>query len=230
MQLKDIVSQLAPFFKEYGFKRKGSSFYKIENHIVFECVFYRISSPVACYVIHPLYIPESSFSSLDLGERLSDGYLSPGAYASVFNLTEKNECDVWMEEVKNCYKNMVFPIFEKVSSPQKLIDAYKNGSIPNMRNWGGLCKFFSYNAQAYTNFYLRDDRAMKKNVKMGLLVAERDLKGVLAENIRQQWIADLEILLEKAKLPKQERVKFVNDCINFTLEHCLKTETVEPYV
>ena len=123
---------------------------------------------------------------------------------------------------------MVFPIFEKVRSPQKLIDAYKNGSIPG--RWGGLFNFFGYKTQAYTNFYLRDYRAMKKNIKIGLLIAERDLKNYIREDLRQEWIADLKNLLEKAKAPEEERIKFVNDCINFTLEHCLKKETVEPYV
>jgi hypothetical protein len=57
MKIQSVVKRLVPFFKENGYKRKSSWFYKIQNDTIY-CIYLERSR--GCYIgscVLPLYIP-----------------------------------------------------------------------------------------------------------------------------------------------------------------------------
>ena len=232
MDSKDVAATLTPFFKSYGFKRKGCRFYKIENQIAFCVSMYRPKVLNPLFYVMPLYVP-AGYEYLNFGKHLS--YFTHGTvlrknlYVS-FGLQKEEEARNMVEEnviyIKKICETMLFPRFEMINSPEKLITYLNDKELAkSVLRW--CCEdWLWYKMKAYTDFYLSDFTTMYKDIELSKKCASKGLTVEVQEKLKKEF----DKLTELSKAPEEERRRFVAECIDYTAEHCFKGIKRDPYV
>ena len=245
---KDLTKHLAPFFKEHGFVKKGNAFYKIENQIAQFVYFCGDCNIKIFYGILPLYLPRE-FLMLEDGEEMNySSWVKCSVRAITFyylwygGAIDDNEVENsrsvlkyvisddieqlndWFNELKEFCTNYMFHYFQSIDSPEKLLKFTKEPQ--NRCKWSAPDLWFYY-LRAYTNFYLSNFRDMKKDIKLGINACKR---FGLREDLIIKYQNEMDKLIELSKAPKQEREAFINECNNFTADHCFKNIKREPYI
>ena len=250
---KDITKHIAQFFKKHGFVKKGNSFYKIENQIAQFIRFEGDCNVKIYYGIIPLYLPSEflmfeygremnqpswgkcsvrciTFYYLWYGNEIDDNevkkhsVVNPRSGVKRVLSDDIEELNDWFDELKEFCINYLFSHFESIDSPEKLLRFTENPL--NRYKWTAPDLWFYY-LRAYTNFYLSNFRDMKKDIKLGINACER---FGLREDLIIKYQNEMDKLIELSKASKQEREAFINECINFTADHCFKNIKREPYI
>lgn len=215
MNVKDVATQLAPFYKAHGFQRKGSTFYKIQNEIACSIYFERPGGLYAGYSIWPLYIP-TSVRYLTYGKRMDN--VKGSNVDALFYLSEMTDCSEWIESVKRFSESFVFPHFEEVDSPQKLLEFLNKGHENSCKFWRAN-KCYFYKMRAYTNFILANYPQMKVDIELSNYWK---YNYPAYDEWREELAKELSILEKMAIAPIEERQKFIEETTNYTADKCFK--------
>ena len=243
MDKKKIVPAFWPFFKEHGYKKKGNIFFKIENDIAFCILFQRPTSFVYVhYYILPLYIP-TDYHYLSYGDRLeshsiypvpsydiSDGddtslqmmrKLRDSLPGVMWNEPKKMVFTEWMEEVQKCLTEDIFPFFESINSPEKLL-CFLRKDIYEIRKYIRILSNEYENARlaAYTCLYMSDLNNASE-------YTARAQKYLLDSSHSKLWLDELHVLMEKVGACKEDQDAFLNEAIAHTLEACFRIRPAE---
>lgn len=250
MDKKKIVSAFAPFFKANGYKRKGNLFFKIENNNAFCVLFERPSSFVYVhYHILPLYIP-TEFHYLSYGDRLESHSIYP--VPSYNTLAEDNDFlkkmrelqnslpnnvswsepvrmdfQEWMLQVQQCLTENIFPFFESINSPEKLL-CFLRKDVFEIRKYTPFLgdEYRNSHLAAYTCLSIPD----LKSASEYLALARTHL---LAESHRhwpetlKMWLDELDVLEQMINAPQATRETFIRETIAHTLEICFRIRPQE---
>lgn len=232
MDAKEVAATLNPFFKSYGYKRKGCRFYKIENQIAFCVTMWRPKNLHPTFYFMPLYIPYD-YEHLSHGLSFNDFTRGTEFHKNLsiyFGLREEEEERKRAEEniiyIKKICESMLFPWFELINSPEKLI-TYLNGmdlAKSTLRRIAG--GWTGYKLKAYTDFYLSDFTTMYKDIELSKKCASKGFTVEVQEKLEKEF----DKLTELSKAPEEERRRFIAECIDFTAEHCFKGIKRDPYV
>lgn len=214
-----IYKRFTPFFREHGFTKKGSTYYKIDNDMAF-CITFEFPSysRAWCHII-PLYMP-TEFIHLSYGNIINNFYRDVRDTLSKYDNVSDSQIDMWAENMITIFESDVFLFFDSISTPQKILE-YCEAPV-HMRN-----KYLPYTVgtdmlrlQAYTTLYLGEKRTAKKLVK--------DFKKTvlqnehITENLLNQYVAEADEMEKMLSASSAERdVRFGEICEK-TLETCFK--------
>ena len=183
MDKRKIVPSFWPFFKEHGYKKRGTSqFYKIENDIAFCFLFERPSIIVyPTYYIWPLYLPKD-YVSIGYGNRLSENLHGASSYC----LWDGVEAFApWSEKVKECLDTTIFPFYESINSPEKLWQFINQEDFHPFPKYFMTQPQFVTELQMYTACYIGDMESARKYYD--LLVAESSHYPYFFNESHSQW-------------------------------------------
>lgn len=206
MDKRKIVPSFWPFFKERGYKKRGTTqFYKIENDIAFCFLFERPSIIVyPTYYIWPLYLPKE-YVSIGYGDRLETYRHGVSSYS----LWDDDKAFApWSEKVKECLDTTIFPFYESINSPEKLwrLISQENFFAPN---YFMTRPQFVKELQMYTACYMGDMESARKYYD--ILVAESSHYPYFFNESHSQWA-------EIINMPQDVREAFFRDTIKKNTE------------
>lgn len=164
MVLKDVIKIMTPFFKEHGYSKKGSMFYKIQNQIAY-CISFE--HPGGLYVIShiiPFYIP-LEIPSIAYGGRLNQMKSWDVPVEFYLNDMTEDACIEWCNKVKKCCKKHIFPLYDEIGSLSDLINFLNKGEQYVKQKFVGFCGLPFYELRAYTNFMLSDYKQMVSDIQ-----------------------------------------------------------------
>ena len=246
MDKKKIVPAFAPFFKEHGYKKWGTTkFYKIENDIAY-CFLFEIPSVIVypTYFILPLYIP-TEYIHLSYGCRLESHpcFCVPSYNILVedndflmkvkelkntlpgnISLAEprKMDFDKWKKQVQQCLTEDIFPFYESINSPEKLLHFMDQHPF-EAREYFACRTLFRLELKAYTSFYLSDFEGVYKYINYIRSNLEREWDSEMMKEYSEK-VTHLEKLIES---PQTVRDGFIKDTINHTLETLFRIRSQE---
>ncbi len=159
---KNIYKQLNPYFKSLGFRKHGSCFYKIENHIAF-CFTPEFVSTVRiwCFVL-PLYMP-TTFRHLAFGNNIEHVHRELKYIPTYGEITDA-EASEWLGEMAPVIENEVLPFFKSISSPELLL-RYCDLPSHQRNDYLPLGGTFLFRLQAYTALFLGEKEIAQKAIK-----------------------------------------------------------------
>jgi len=211
-----IYKRVNPFFKQYGFTKKGGMYYRIENDIAF-CITFEFPSyaRVWCHIL-PLYMP-TSFAHLTYGQDLTQVYRRLSCVLCKLVDNSEEMIDSWCLDVTEICRKFVFPFFESVSTPEKLLDccvAIK--SSPQL--FLPFAGKFTFLLEGYTCLYLGKDlkagNAFRKYKK-----AVQSIPYITPDAVKKK-MAELEHLKKLKTLSRQERANFFQNICEETMQTC----------
>ena len=215
MTTRDVGNQLAPFFKERGFKRKSNKFYKIVNDIVF-CV--GLERPGGLYVwsyIIPLYMPHD-FEVLTYGDRLQNFEKCP--VPDEHYLTERTECNEYVEKTLECCEKYILPFYDRISTPQSLLD-FLDEDLKSIQEYFFIGPMEILKLKIYTNFVLSKFDAVLDDIPK--LFAEYDKhRKIIFESLIEEWKIRINVLASMINASEEERLQFINDTIEHSIIAC----------
>ena len=202
---KKLNGFLSPYLKEKGYNKKGSCYYKIENHIAF-CISLDFPSCVRawCHIL-PLYMP-TEFIHLDYGNTIEPKYVSRQSFLSKYDDVTDEQASRWVNELTQELEASVFPFFNLVSSPEALA---KYCVLPKERKsrylpYEGGEKL--YRLQGYTALYLGKTFRAKRYIKAYKKAALENQH--ISPKLVQERSAEADEMLRLALLPKKERNEY----------------------
>ncbi len=212
-----IYKRFTPFFKKYGFTKKGSTYYKINNDIAF-CITFEFPSYARawCHIL-PLYMP-TEFKHLSHGNIINNFYREVRDTLSKYDDIPDSQIDTWSENMMAIFESDVFLFFDSISTPQKLLEYCKAPIY--MRN-----KYLPYaggthmlRLQAYTALYLGEKRKAKKLIKDFRKTALKNEH--ITERLMDMYVAEADEMKKMLSLTPAERdVRFKEICEK-TFEVC----------
>lgn len=214
-----IYKHFTPFFREHGFTKKGSTYYKIDNDIAF-CITFEFPSCARawCHIL-PLYMP-TEFVHLSHGNIINNFYRDVCDTLSKYDDVSDSQIDMWAENVIAIFESDVFLFFDSISTPQKLLK-YCEAPV-HMRN-----KYLPYTdgtdmlrLQAYTALYLGEKRTAKKLI-------EDFRKTVLqnkhiTEKLVNQYVAEADEMKKMLSVSSAERDVLFSKICEKSFETCFK--------
>ena len=177
MNLQDFSKELAPFFKENGYKRKSGTFYKIENNIAYCIYLERPGGLYAGYCIWPLYMPidcriltygcrlESSPKKRFLPIFFGGDIIDEGRDLEA----EKNE---WCKCLKGICNDLIFPLYDDIGTLPKLSAFLEHGYEYTKPFLHAMRRLDYYNLSAHTYFMLHDDERMAISIQQAKYIIE----------------------------------------------------------
>ena len=183
---RQVMAKIAPFMKENGYIQMNRVFYRIQNDIAY-CIGFEMPNG-SLYVwqyILPLYIP-AEFPYLTYGSRLNR---MPDVRLSFLDKdADQDEILRWCIKLRQQLTEVIFPYFEEISSPAKLMRFLESWftmkgkylCIPPIH----FCRL-----QLYTHLYLGNipkvekvarkyRRVLKKSTTYTQAAISRDLKEI----------------------------------------------------
>ncbi len=151
--MNNIVKDIRPFMKQYGFSLTQKCFYRIENDLAY-CV--EIEKPsalvyVTCYII-PLYIP-TEHRYYTYGTRMTDKLLTVNANTDVV--------EQWCERLKKNLQNRVFPVFDKIQSPCSFEKVIEEELLFKKCDFH-VSEVDTYRLRLFTSFYKADKSSIPR--------------------------------------------------------------------
>ena len=251
MDKKKIVPAFAPFFKANGYKRKGHLFIKIENDIAFCVSFQRPTAFVYVhYFIWPLCMP-TEVRYLTYGDRLESHSIYP--VPSYNTLAEDNDFLIkmrklqnslpnnvswseparmdfqeWMLQVQQCLTEDIFPFFDSINSPEKLLNFMRKDVSEIKKYFPLACAKYSDRSKlcAYVCLLMSD---LKKAAEY-LALTRMDLlenADSSSPEVLKMWLDELSVLEQMINAPQETRETFIRDTIAHTLETCFRIRPQE---
>lgn len=244
MDKKKIVPAFVPFFKEHGYKKKGNTFFKIENDIAF-CILFQCPTSFVYvhYYILPLYIP-TDYHYLTYGDRLESHSIYPvpsydisdedvaflqmmrrikdSLPDAIWNEPSKMDFHSWMLLVQQCLTEDIFPFFESINSPEKML-CFLNKDVhakqKHIRVLGD--EYENSRLASYTYLYVSDIKNAYKHAAQ----AQKYLLNSpnrFSEKVLKMRLDELNVLKQMAEAPKEDRDVFLNKTIAQTLKICFR--------
>lgn len=117
--LKQIANQMRPYMKSCGFNYSRNCFYKI-NHDIAYCIQFDMPSGFvyATFYVMPLYIPCQN-RYYTYGKRINA--LRNSKLKPLNKDAHESEIAKWCEIISYYLDNFIFPFFEKISNPRKIV-------------------------------------------------------------------------------------------------------------
>ena len=152
---KEVRKRIGPYMKNKGFKRRGRSYYYLQNDIAFCITFEQPSWCMYTWAhINPLYIPQES-RSVTYGNRLS--YVSNMMLPVLQKDSTPAEIDEWCEKFYCSMDNGVLPIFQQqIATPECLLFYFENLGEYRLDNIMCTPDVFSDKLRMYTYLYLHE--------------------------------------------------------------------------
>ncbi len=255
MDKKKMVPAFWPFFKANGYKKKGNTFFKIENDIAFCITFERPSGFIRVnYYFLPLYIPTEviyitygfssenhpvfpvpSYNTLaedEERERILQqirkaNIIITSPEKTPWHESQKMHFPSWMLQVQQCLTENIFPFFESINSPEKLL-CFLRKDVFEIRKYTPFLgdEYRNSHLAAYTCLSIPD----LKSASEYLALARTHL---LAESHRhwpetlKKWLDELDVLEQMINAPQEVREAFIRDTIAHTLETCFRIRPQE---
>ncbi len=230
MDTKYIVSRLAPFFKENGYKKKSSLFYKIQNNIAYCIGFERPGDLRAVFHILPLYTP-LEFKELTYGSHLEYfpkckvPSISPleniedfkRKYPNSLNLNNIDDCEIWIDKIVQCCEQHIFPFYDRIGTLNGLMDFLNMGHYHVYQYWNhcGLAQY--YEIRAYTNFVLSQYKAMEKDIKKAKEAID-DMR--IFPHLKDESKNNLDAFSKMSKATDEEKQRFIDATVASSLAAC----------
>ena len=210
---RDVGNRLAPFFRVYGFTRKSNKFYKIKNNIAFFAGLERPGGLYSmCYII-PLYIP-TNIPYLDYGCRL--GYFDPFPVKSFyFGSDDPSQLEVFIERTMECCEKYFFPLYEKISTLEGLIEFLNQGYEYVKMYWCDMPLARYYELKIYTNFVLSRYDDIIADIPLLYSAVDHCFKGA-----RSEWEERITKLLNFRFVPKEEKEEFIKNTVEHSIIAC----------
>lgn len=124
MFLQEVIKSVALFMKQNGFLKKGKCFYYIQNDVAY-CVEFDYTGCLlyVTYYFVPLYIPaENRYYSY--GDRLNSH--PKNKLPSINSESPQGAIQLWVDEFMREIEQLVIPFFDKVSSPNKIVQYFSS--------------------------------------------------------------------------------------------------------
>ncbi len=160
------IKYIKPLMKKMGFSLFRRCFYSIKNDVAYCVEFESPSSSIyVWFYIIPLYMPYEH-RTFSFGNRCSS--------VAKFNLpplsrdSSEQEAILWCEDLRACLINYIFPFFQSISTPQKILDFLK---IPTKKRrlYFFCAKLFKLRLKTFSALYLGEKKqaqtALSKYVK-----------------------------------------------------------------
>ncbi len=249
MDKKKIVPAFAPFFKEHGYKKKGNTFFKIENDIAFCILFQRPTSFVYVhYYILPLYIP-TDYHYLTYGDRLESHSVYPVPSYDIseedndslsimrrikdslpgvmWNEPKKMDFTEWMEQVQKCLAEDIFPFFESVNSPEKLLRFLREDVREKQKYMPCLGdEYQNSRLAAFTCAHMSDSKSAAEYVARAQKHLINSSDGIVGY-VTKLWLDELSVLMQKIEASQETREAFFRETIAHTLDVCFRIRPLE---
>ena len=215
---KNLYKVLNPYFKGLGFRKYGSCFYKIENDIAF-CFTPEFVSHVRvwCYIL-PLYMP-FDIKYLTYGQYIEFVHRELQDLICTQEEVSDKQASVWMERIARVIEKEVFPLFERISSPELLLHycslpGYEHSSYLRLPHRSQKL----YRLQGYTALYLGEKEIAQKAIESyreSTLSSPNTLSVYIERDLAEA--AEMEKMLLS---PDDERARRLQEICAKTLYNC----------
>lgn len=202
---KDVHAGMKGFFRELGFSKERSYYYRIENDIAY-CI--GIEHPpslfrVQFYII-PLYI-SYDFVVLNYGNELRKWW--------------NGEADMegFLNYVKTEIIETILPFFDSISTPDALISFLRQDYSVIRTRFRGAWHFQSA-LQAYTALRINDEEAFFEALRQGRSLLSR--AHCYLPSLHQKMFDELDELERLWTAPESEKERFFQNNIAHTLQTC----------
>lgn len=138
--------------KQHGFSKKGNCFFRLENDIAF-CVAVDCPTTIAyvTFFIIPLFVPSRN-RYYTYGNRLN--HVMPNAFPALDLTVPESSVTGWTMQFKAGTENVIFPFFEKIESPEKMVHFIDSNG--NVQNFFHCPEIQLTRLLMFTHAYLRD--------------------------------------------------------------------------
>ena len=119
--IQKIANQIRPCMNKQGYNFSKKCFYKIHNDIAY-CIAFDMPSGLvyATFFVMPLYIPAQN-RYYTYGNRVSS--LRRSRLLPLSKIASDDELAAWCEHLCNDLEKFVFPFFQEIDTPSKLVNA-----------------------------------------------------------------------------------------------------------
>jgi hypothetical protein len=203
--IRSVGNGLAPFFRAHGYTRKNNKFYKIQNNIAFCAGLERPGGLYSlCYII-PLYMP-TPVHHITYGSRLER--FKPFPVPPIdFLLYGDSQCDEFVQRTMQCCEKYFFPLYNRISTPEGLIE-YLNQGYKCVRGcWDNLDLCSYYELRIYTNFILSNYNEMLADIPLIYDAIDSRRTTEESNTIYKQSIANLVNFRLATDKQKEEFIK-----------------------
>lgn len=211
-----IASQIRPYMKENGYTFSKKCYYKIQNDMAF-CIQFDMPSGLvyATFFVMPLYIPCQN-RYYTYGNRIN----ALSSQLSVLTSSASdNEIAKWCVSLCDQLEKIVFPFFQKVSTPLQLVNAID-------RKWYSANPLFSCPAihvarlKLFSYLYTEEFESLLVTIKKYPQVLKES--SFLAKSVCDLYCEELALVNRLIQASSQERCGFFRKTIEETLHKCFQ--------
>ena len=211
------VKFITPLMKENGFTLSGKCFYLIKNDVAY-CI--EFESPTdfvyVWFYIIPLYMPcEHRF--LTFGNRFSS--------VPKFNLQpldrnfSEQEAALWCENLTTCITKYVFPFFESMSTPEKILKFLKFPT-PTKRAYFRCPDLFKLQLQTFSALFLGKNKQAKTALRKYTAAIKKCT--FLQPAILEKYLQEAIHIEKLCSCDPAETKSFFQKNIQSTLQNCFQ--------
>jgi hypothetical protein len=213
--LQEIINQIRPYMNEQGYTFSKKCFYKIHNDIAF-CLAFDIPGGLvyATFFVMPLYIPCQN-RYYTYGNRVSS--LRRSKLLPLSKSASDDELNAWCELLLHYVEKFIFPFFQKIDTPEKLVNVIENRkyisghyfTCPTVELW--RLQLFSY-------LYIADfDNLYFLAEKYPFII---EGSTFLTETVRNFYLEENDAIAQLAQKGLQKARAFCTQTIEDTIRNC----------
>jgi len=213
--LQKITNQIRPCMKKQGYTFSKNCFYKIHNDIAYCLAFDMPSGLVyATFFVMPLYIPAKN-RYYTYGNRVSS--LRRSKLLPLSKNASDHELEEWCEHLCNDLGKIVFPFFQEIDSPRKLLNVIEKKKHVVGRFF--LCTPVQVSRlQLFSYLYVEDfDNLYLLSEKYPICIQE---SSYFTEAVRNSYLEENNSIMQMAQNDVQIARAFCAKTVEDTIHNC----------
>lgn len=213
--LQKITNQIRPCMKKQGYTFSKKCFYKIHNDIAY-CLALDMPSGLvyATFFVMPLYIPAQNHY-YTYGNRVSS--LRRSKLLPLSKNASDDELAAWCEHLCNDLEKFVFPFFQEIDTPRKLINVMAKKKYVADRFF--LCPPVQvFRLQLFSYLYVEDfDNLNSLAEKYSICIQE---STYLTETMRNSYFEENDAIMQMVQNDIQTARAYCAKTVEDTIRNC----------
>ena len=213
--LQKITKQICPYMNEQGYTLSKKCFYKIHNDIAY-CLEFDMPGGLvyATFFVMPLYIPCQN-RYYTYGNRVNS--LRRAKLLPLSKNASDDEVNDWCELLLHYLKKYIFPFFQKIDTPSKLV------KIAETEKYLSGPYFFCppahiFRLQLFSYLYMEAfDKLFSLTKKYPLIIQE---STYFTEAVRNSYLEENEFIVQLTQNDIQTAKAFVAKTVEDTIRNC----------